>query len=62
MIMYYQVKVTINDKVKLFDAIRECFKNNPGESFKLVVSENGDERFILTPNNTNNYGKMVVSQ
>ena len=46
--MYHQANVSISDKVKLYDAIRECFRNNIAGGFKIVISENGDERFLLT--------------
>jgi hypothetical protein len=46
--MYHQANVFIFDRVKLYDAIRECFRNNIAGGFRIVISENGDERFVLT--------------
>jgi hypothetical protein len=46
--MYDQVNVSIYNRIKLYDAIRECFRNNIAGGFRIVISERGDERFLLT--------------
>jgi hypothetical protein len=45
--MYCHANVTIHDKNKLYDAVRECSKNSIA-SFNFLVSEPGNDKFLLT--------------
>ena len=46
--MYRHANVLINDKVKLYDAVRECSRNSIASGFNIVVSEPGNNTFLLT--------------
>ena len=47
--MYCKMNVSIPDRINLYDAIRECFRNIVAGVFSVVISEDGDNQFVLTP-------------